>query len=102
MDSRPRILAGRSDGVSSNSCPVVTVPAGSVPVTTVPLPLMLNDRSTQSRTGDGQRRHHLFQRIAQVRQAGAGDRADRHGRHGTQAGTGDVVERLAHRRPGIG
>ena len=51
MDSRPRILAGRSDGVSSSSCPVVTVPAGSVPVTTVPLPLMLNDRSTQSRTG---------------------------------------------------
>ena len=51
MDSRPRILAGRSDGVSSSSCPAVTVPAGSVPVTTVPLPLMLNERSTQSRTG---------------------------------------------------
>ena len=26
----------------------------------------------------------------------------RHGRHGAQAGTADVVERLAHRRPGIG
>ena len=51
MDSRPRILTGRSDGVSSSSCPLVSVPAGSVPVTTVPLPLMLNDRSTQSRTG---------------------------------------------------
>ncbi len=33
MDSRPRVLAGRSDGVSSSSCPVVTVPARSVPVT---------------------------------------------------------------------
>ena len=51
MDSRPLILAGRSDGASSSSRPVVTVPAGSVPVTTVPLPLMLNARSTQSRTG---------------------------------------------------
>jgi hypothetical protein len=50
-DSMPRILAGRMDGVSSSSWPVWIVPAGSVPVTTVPLPLMLNDRSTQSRTG---------------------------------------------------
>ena len=50
-DSRPRILAARMDGVSSSSWPVRMVPAGSVPVTTVPLPLMLNDRSTHSRTG---------------------------------------------------
>ena len=50
-DSMPRILAGRRDGVSSSSCPDRMVPAGSVPVTTVPLPRMLNDRSTHSRTG---------------------------------------------------
>jgi hypothetical protein len=50
-DSMPRILAGRMDGVSSSSWPDRMVPAGSVPVTTVPLPRMLNDRSTHSRTG---------------------------------------------------
>jgi hypothetical protein len=51
MDSKPRIRAGRRDGVSRISCPIATVPAGSVPVTTVPLPRMLNDLSTHSRTG---------------------------------------------------
>jgi len=51
IDSRPLILAGRSDGVSSSSWLTLTVPAGRVPVTTVPLPRMLNERSTQSRTG---------------------------------------------------
>ena len=51
MDSRPRIRAARRDGVSRICWPIETVPAGSVPVTTVPLPRMLNDLSTHNRTG---------------------------------------------------
>ena len=54
------------------------------------------------RVGDGQRRHESFQRVPQFRQAGPGDRADRDGGHGAQAGAGNAVERLPRRRAGIG
>ena len=50
-DSMARILTGRPAGATSSSSPPRTVPAGSVPVTTVPLPVMLNTRSTHRRTG---------------------------------------------------
>ena len=46
-----RTRTGRIEGVTTSSSPWWMVPAGSVPVTTVPLPVMLNARSTQSRTG---------------------------------------------------
>ena len=47
----PRTRTGRMEGVITSSSPRRTVPAGSVPVTTVPLPITLNARSTQIRTG---------------------------------------------------
>ena len=50
-DCSARTRTCRIAGVSRSSSPRRTVPAGSVPVTTVPLPVMLNARSTHSRTG---------------------------------------------------
>ena len=83
-DSMARILTGRPAGASSSSSPVRTVPAGSVPVTTVPLPVMLNTRSTHSRTGAsasgaGSVGGQLGQRCPQLGQALPGHRADRDG-----------------------
>ena len=49
-DCTPLTRSGRRAGVSTSSSPVRTVPACRVPVTTVPLPLMANTRSSQSRT----------------------------------------------------
>ena len=50
-DCSSRTRTGRIDGVITSSSLRCTVPAGSVPVTTVPLPVMLNERSIQIRTG---------------------------------------------------
>ena len=52
---RPRTLTGADDGVSSSSWPLRIVPAGSVPVTTVPAPLIVNERSIHSRTARARR-----------------------------------------------
>jgi len=49
--SRPRTRTVRPDGASTSSWPFLTVPAGKVPVTTVPAPRIVNDRSIHSRTG---------------------------------------------------
>ena len=49
-DCTPLTRSGRMAGVSTSSSPARTVPACRVPVTTVPLPLMANTRSSQSRT----------------------------------------------------
>jgi len=49
-DCTPLIRSVRMEGVSASSSPARTVPACRVPVTTVPLPLMANTRSSHSRT----------------------------------------------------
>ena len=49
-DWSPRTTARRPSGPISTGSPVRSVPAGRVPVTTVPAPPMVNDRSTHRRT----------------------------------------------------
>ena len=106
-DSMARILTGRPAGASSSSSPARTVPAGSVPVTTVPLPVMLNTRSTHSRTGAAGSGvgSPAASSASAVRSSGrpwpvtaltaiAGSRAE--------AGPPDLVDGPARGRPGIG
>ena len=107
MDSRPLILTGRSDGVSSSSCAGRDRPGRQRPGDDGAAPPDAErpvdpEPDRGGRVGDGQRRHESFQRVPQFRQAGPGDRADRDGGHGAQAGAGDAVERLPRRRAGIG
>ena len=47
----PRTRTGSAGRCEQQFLPAATVPAGRVPVTTVPLPLIRNARSTHSRTG---------------------------------------------------
>ncbi len=105
---RPRTLTGSDDGVSSSSWPLRIVPAGSVPVTTVPAPLIVNERSIHSRTGGAlrrtaaERRRQAAEGGPQLVKALAGDGADRDRLDGAEAGSRDLGQGLTGGRAGVG
>ena len=107
--SRPRTRTVRPEGASASSWPFLTVPAGKVPVTTVPAPLMVNDRSIQSRTGALAAGAGSLMAADQADEGGlevveplAGHRADTDRFDGAEAGPRDLGAGLPGRRGGVG
>ena len=87
--------------------PRATVPAGSVPVTTVPAPFTVNRRSTHSRTsaagsGAGRRPTSVDQVVAQRVEPCAGPAAHRHDRRSAQRRAAHLVRRPRRRRRRVG
>ena len=101
----PRTMTGAADPVAEHvqSIARATVPAVSVPVTTVPAPVMVNDAvhpQPQPAVGGrrGQSAEHVVQRRPQVGQAGAVDRGhDDRGRV-AQSGVRELFAGLGQRR----